>query len=92
MDENNKKILTHRMVENLKILRLKLGDSQQELGDKIGVSRFTIAALENQKRELTWNNFLALLMIFSKNNGTNELLTVFNIYTDELNEMLRGDV
>ncbi|MEG1668601.1 helix-turn-helix transcriptional regulator [Chryseobacterium sp.] len=89
MTEEDKKVLTTRMCENLAILRMKLGVSQQALGEKAGVSRFTIAALENQKREMTWNNFLALLMIFTKNNNTDELLTVFKIYTEELNEMLK---
>ncbi len=90
MNDNQKKILSDRMVDNLKVLRIKLGDSQEDLGCKIGVSRFTIAAIENQKRELTWNNFLALLMIFTKNKETDALLTVFGIYTDELNSMLKG--
>lgn len=89
MTEAEKKTLTNRLTANLKILRLKLGVSQEELGEKVGVSRFTIAALENQRREMTWNNFLALLMVFTKNKNTDELLSVFQIYTDELNEMLK---
>lgn len=89
MTEEQKKQLTERMSDNLTILRLKIGASQEVLGDKIGVSRFTIAALENKKREMSWNNFLALLMIFTKNKATDELLSVFKIYTEELNEMLK---
>lgn len=92
MTEEQKKELTIRMCGNLAILRMKLGLSQQMLGDKVGVSRFTIAALENKKREMTWNNFLALLMIFTKNKDTEELLRVFKIYTNELNEMLKGRI
>lgn len=89
MTEEQKKQLTERMSDNLTILRLKIGASQEVLGDKIGVSRFTITALENKKREMSWNNFLALLMIFTKNKATDELLSVFKIYTEELNEMLK---
>lgn len=90
MTEEERKVLTRRLCENLTILRLKLNLSQEELGNKIGVSRFTIAAFENKKRELPWNTFLALLMVFTKNNDTNELLKVFEIYTPELSGMLKN--
>ena len=90
MTVEERKVLTHRLCENLTILRLKLGLSQEELGDKIGMSRFTIAAFENKKREMPWNSFLALLMVFTKNNETNELLKVFEIYTSELSVMLKN--
>lgn len=89
MTEEEKRILIKRMLENLKILRIKLGISQDALGERVGVSRFTIAAYENQKRDMSWNSFLALLMIFTNNKETSELLGVFNIYTDELQEMLK---
>ena len=91
MTEEERKLLTNRLCENLTILRLKLGLSQEELGDKIGVSRFTVAAFENKKREMPWNTFLALLMVFTKNNETNELLKVFNIYTSDLSSMLKSN-
>lgn len=89
MTDEEKRLLISRLIENLKILRIKLNISQEELGERVGVSRFTIAAFENQKREMSWNNFLAMLMVFTKNKVTDELLSVFHIYTDELNEMLK---
>ena len=47
--------------------------SQEELSEKIGVSRSTIAGIENKKRTMSWNMFLSLLLIFIKNEDTDKL-------------------
>ena len=90
MNDIQKGVLTANMVENLPTLRKKLGVSQEELAGMIGVSRSTIAAIENKKRPLSWNMFLSLLLIFTKNDETDKLLSVLEIYTDELNSFSHG--
>ncbi len=89
MDENKRAILIANMTENLPTLRKKLGVSQEELSSVLGVNRSTIAAIENHKRTMTWNMFLALLLVFTKNEETNKLLNVMDIYTDEFNEFIK---
>ena len=74
--------------ENLPVFRAKLSYTQQDLGDRIGVSRSTIALIENRKREMTWNTFLSLMYLFTHNESTNQLLTVFGILTEELDALL----
>ena len=37
---------------------------------------------------MTWNMFLALLLIFTKNKETDRLLNAMEIYTDELNGII----
>ena len=64
------------MTDNLPMLRRCLDLTQEELADKIGVSRSTIISIENRKREMTWNTFLSLMLLFTKNEGTNKLLNV----------------
>ena len=91
MNDIQKGVLTANMVENLPTLRKKLGVSQEELAGMIGVSRSTIAAIENKKRPLSWNMFLSLLLIFTKNDETDKLLSVLEIYTDELNSFIKND-
>ena len=91
MNDIQKGVLTANMVENLPTLRKKLGVSQEELAGIIGVSRSTIAAIENKKRSLSWNMFLSLLLIFTKNDETDKLLSVLEIYTDELNSFIKND-
>lgn len=85
----NKEKLIKNMTENLPMLRTRLELTQEELADKIGVSRSTVVAIETKKREMTWNTFLSLMLLFTKNTATNKLLNVLEIYTDEFNEFIK---
>lgn len=84
----NKEKLIRNMTDNLPMLRRCLDLTQEELADKIGVSRSTIISIENKKREMTWNTFLSLMLLFTKNEGTNKLLNVLEIYTDEFHSFI----
>lgn len=55
----------------------------------IDVNRSTVAAIENKKRKLPWDMFLALLLVFTKNESTGKLLNVMEIYTDEFNAFIK---
>lgn len=55
-------ILIAHMVDRLPALRKKYGISQTELGEKIGLSRQTISAIERKTTPLTWTTMLAILM------------------------------
>lgn len=76
------------MQEHLFVLRNALRISQGELAQMVGISRQTLAAVERQKRELSWNVFLALVLVFMKNPSTELLLSTYEIFTDELNDYL----
>ncbi|MBP3381705.1 MAG: helix-turn-helix transcriptional regulator [Clostridia bacterium] len=77
------------MTANLPTLRTALGLTQEELADKIGVSRGTVIAIETGKRDMTWNTFLSLVLLFTKNEATDRLLQVLEIYTDDLNAFIK---
>ena len=85
----NKDELIKNMTENLPVLRAKLGITQEDLAEKIGISRSTIVSIENKNREMTWNTFLSLILVFTKNEDTNKLLNVMEIYTDELHDFIK---
>ena len=53
MNTNQKELLIKNMTENLPTLRKRLGISQEELSEKVGVSRSTIAGIENKKRSMS---------------------------------------
>ena len=57
-------ILIAHMVDRLPALRKKYGISQTELGEKIGLSRQTISAIERKTTPL-----LAILMFFTANSN-----------------------
>ena len=80
---------TRAMVENLPVLRAKLGVSQSELAEMIGVTRQTISSAECGARELAWNNFISLLYVFTQNEATFPLLTALGVYTPELASLFR---
>ena len=63
---------------------------QDELAGMVGVSRSTLASIEGKKRNMTWNMFLSLLLVFTKNKETDKLLNAMEIYTDEFNEFIKN--
>jgi DNA-binding XRE family transcriptional regulator len=87
-DVFNRDIPIIKMTENLKVLRNKLGLTQDELSKKIGISRQTLVNIENKKREMLWNTFVALITVFRAEPGTSDLLDYFGIYTNELSKYL----
>lgn len=80
----------NKMAENLPTLRTKLNLTQDELAKLIGVSRSTVIFFEKGQRQMTWNTFLSLILIFSRNNDTFILMKALDIYTEELEEILGG--
>ena len=81
--------LISNMTENLPALRAQLDLTQEELAGIIGVSRSTVLSIENKKRDRTWGTFLSLVLLFTKNEETNKLLNVMEIYTDEFHAFIQ---
>lgn len=81
-------ILCKVMASNLQLFRIKLGLSQEELADRVDITRQTISAFETGQRKLPWNMFLAFLMLFSSNDLTKNLLKALEIMTPELESFL----
>lgn len=90
MKDEIKAIYLERMVENLPVLRAKLGVTQNELAEIAGISRQTILSLEKRQRGMTWNMFLALLYVFTANESTAPLVDLFQIRDDVLHQNITG--
>jgi DNA-binding XRE family transcriptional regulator len=87
-DGINKNALTETMLDKLVLLRTNLKLKQGELASKVGISRQTLSGYENKKSPMTWNNFVALLMVFREDKSTNDLLIHFGLFTPELSKYL----
>lgn len=88
MDEM-KDVLIERMTDNLPVLRKKANLTQSDIAELIGVSKFTILSIEKKQRKMSWNTFLSLMLVFTKNKETDKMLTLFEIYTDEFNDFIK---
>ena len=73
-----------KMADNLPMLRAKLALSQEQLGKMIGMCRGAIVSIEKKKRSMTWPTYLALVLVFSKNDDTKKLMDVLEIYNEQL--------
>ena len=89
MASDTREILIDKMTENLPVLRKKLKLSQENLAKFIGNSRYTVMLIETKKRRMTWNTFLSLVLLFDKNEETAVLLKALEIYTEDLDKMIK---
>ena len=89
MTSDTREILIDKMTENLPVLRKKLKLSQENLAKFIGNSRYTVMLIETKKRRMTWNTFLSLVLLFDKNEETSVLLKALEIYTEDLDKMIK---
>ena len=86
--ELDKNALIDNMTDNLPVLRARLNMTQEDLANKIGLSRGTIISIENNKRPMTWSTFMSLILLFSHNERTSKLLEVMDIFTEDLHKYL----
>lgn len=63
ISEINKEELLSDFVTKLPAIRKKLGLSQSELGEKVGLSRQSISSIERGTVTLSWNIFLAIALV-----------------------------
>ena len=78
-----KELCCIQLVNDLPVLRARLGVSQEEIASKIGVSRQTYNAYEAKKRPVPWSVCIALITFFASNSKTREMMRN-NTYTLEL--------
>jgi DNA-binding XRE family transcriptional regulator len=87
--ETKKKELIGTLTNELKVLRAKVGITQQELADRLGVSRQTYGMIENKTQDMNWSQYLALTFLFKNNEDTAKILEWTGSYTPELERYLK---
>ncbi len=76
------------LAKKLRSLRAICGWSQERLAAMIGVTRQTVLAVENGKRDMTWTMFLAFSFLFLGNEKTRKEFLDSGAYTEKLAEFL----
>ncbi len=81
---NSKERLIKKLTYDLPVLRARLGISQEELAEKIGVSRQTYNAIETGKKDMSRLVFLSLVAVFQNNKETNLMLNRIDGFEEDL--------
>lgn len=84
----DKKTLVEKLAIELPVLRAKMGISQAELGELIGVSRQTYSMIETLKKEMGWSVYMSLILVFSSNSKTASLLEFCGAFPGELKDAI----
>ena len=82
-----KRELCKLMASNLSVLREKAKIKQDELADRLGISRQTISAIENDKREMQWSTFSVLLMFFANDDETRRIMVAMEIINEAVEKV-----
>lgn len=82
-EKNN---LIDRLTKELPALRGAAKASQDEIANAIGVSRQTYNAVEIQKRKMTWNTYMSLILFFDYNPNTHNTIRQLDAFPHRLDE------
>lgn len=82
--ETEKAKLISLLIEELPVLRTKLGLSQDELGNLVGISRQTYSSIETGRRKMSWSMFLSLILIFDYHEQTHPLIHSAGLFPNKI--------
>jgi DNA-binding XRE family transcriptional regulator len=91
MSDLDKDKLIGLLTEELPVLRAKVGLSQEDLSNIIGISRQTYSTIETGKRKMSWSTFLSIILVFAFNEKTSTILEASGALSPELKEVLNVD-
>ena len=89
LDDARKEQLMELFINELKVLRAKVQISQKDLAERLGISRQTYVAIENKKQKMTWQHFIALLLLFRSNDDTAKMIDWIGAYPPELEQYIK---
>ena len=78
-----------QLVNELPVLRARLDLSQEEVADRIGISRQTYNSIERKRRNMTWNSCIALATLFASYEKTRKMMEANSYFLELLNEILK---
>lgn len=84
LSEETKELLKLRLAENLPTLRKLLCLSQNDFGERTGVSRIRLSMIECGKYKMTWSQFTSFLLVLVFNPQCKNILIRKDVLTPEL--------
>ena len=84
--DEEKDELIRRLTKELPALRGAAKASQDEIARAIGISRQTYNAVEMQKRKMTWNTYMSLILFFDYNPSTHYTISQLDAFPYRLDE------
>ncbi len=87
-EQKHKLIMT--LTSELKVLRAKVGISQEDLAHMIGVSRQTYRTIEARERTMSWNTYLSLILFYDYMKDTHSMLRTLGIFPEGLVHQING--
>lgn len=88
LPELDRNKLIEILTDELPVLRAKLGMSQDDISNIVGISRQTYSAIETKKRTMSWNTFLSLILFYGYNEKTTKLVEIIGAFPPELKQTL----
>lgn len=82
LSEQERERLISRLIDELPVLRTKLGLSQDELAGKLDISRQTYSYMETRRRKMSWSVYLALILLFDNSIQTHDFLRKADLFPE----------
>ena len=79
------------LAKELPVLRARIGITQEELCQIIGITRQTYSVIETRKKQMSQSVFISLLLYFHVNEHTRDLLERTGAFTDGIKAICNYD-
>lgn len=89
--ECKKKSCIEQIARDLPVLRARLDISQEQVAERIGVSRQTYNSIESGRRSMTWNTCVSLVTLFASYESTKQMMKTNGSYLQLCQEILKGE-
>lgn len=83
-EQSEKERLIASLTTHLPVLRATASISQEQLAAAIDISRQTYSAIETQKKQMSWNIYMSLILYFNSNEKTKTMLHTIVDVPDEI--------
>jgi len=92
LNDQERERLISRLIDELPVLRTKLGLSQDELAGILDISRQTYSYMETKRRKMSWSIYLALILLFDNNRQTHDFLRKADLFPEIVFQNDRADM